>query len=240
MKNSMQLIVCALLFTCLVGSAQDEKLNGVYLAMEESFGNIISHEIKFGDTYSTHTEYQVDPPFFIKAQGGFYKQSKDSILVLLEFNSDFAKDSVTTRRFGYKLDGNTLIINGNEDRVYQKQVAIEQDLDGTWLFGTRGPDIGQERRGDSRDRKTLKFLIDGRFQWIAYNVADFRFMGTGGGNYTARDGKYSEQIEYFSRDNARVGATLDFIYTVHEGDWHHIGNNSRGDPMYEIWMQRRR
>ena len=83
-------------------------------------------------------------------------------------------------------------------------------------------------------------MIDGRFQWIAYDVGDFRFMGTGGGNYTAEDGKYTENVEYFSRDNSRAGTSLKFMYKVHEDDWHHIGNNSRGEPMYEIWMRRNR
>lgn len=83
-------------------------------------------------------------------------------------------------------------------------------------------------------------MIDGRFQWIAFDVDSFGFMGTGGGNYSSTEGKYTEQVEYFSRDNKRAGATLKFIYTLNEDDWHHIGNNSRGEPMYEIWMRRNR
>ena len=66
-----------------------------------------------------------------------------------------------------------------------------------------------------------------------------QFKGTGGGNYTSKDGVYTENIEYFSRDNSRVGASLEFNYEVKENDWHHTGNNSKGEPMYEIWARRK-
>ena len=89
-----------------------------------------------------------------------------------------------------------------------------------------------------KPRKTLKFLLDGRFQWIAYNTDSFEFHGTGGGAYTSENGIYTENIGYFSRDNTRVGATLEFNYELKGNDWHHTGKNSKGEPMYEIWAKR--
>ena len=85
------------------------------------------------------------------------------------------------------------------------------------------------------DRRTIKILGGDRFQWVAFNSATGDFMGTGGGIYSAENGKYTEQIEFFSRDNSRVGAGLDFNYEVKEGEWHHSGKSSKGDPIYEIW-----
>jgi hypothetical protein len=64
------------------------------------------------------------------------------------------------------------------------------------------------------------------------------FSGTGGGRNTAKDGNYTETITYFSRDNSRVGAMLDFKYEMLGNDWHHTGLNSRGEPMFEIWARR--
>lgn len=215
-------------------------LKGVYMATEEKEGKIITHELKFSDTYSMHTIYEMEPPRFIKTLGGFYSTQGDSLFVELEFNSNFDIDSVAYKRLGIQLEKNQLIINGNTNRRYTRLSSLQQDLDGAWLFGTRGPDEGQERRGDSRDRKTLKFMQDGRFQWIAYTVGSFRFSGTGGGKYTADNGKYVEHIEFFSRDNSRAGAELEFTYDLQGDDWHHKGKNSRGEPMYEIWMKRRR
>ncbi|MEM8527706.1 MAG: hypothetical protein AAGG68_23895, partial [Bacteroidota bacterium] len=62
-----------------------------------------------------------------------------------------------------------------------------------------------------------------------------QFLGTGGGTYTAKDGKYVEHITFFSRDDSRVGASLAFDYEVIDGNWHHRGLSSKGKPIYEIW-----
>ena len=80
--------------------------------------------------------------------------------------------------------------------------------------------------------------MDGIFQWIPYHTATFDFSGTGGGSYSSNDGIYTENIEYFSRDNNRVGASLNFDYQIKENDWHHTGKNSKGEPLYEIWAKR--
>jgi hypothetical protein len=85
----------------------------------------------------------------------------------------------------------------------------------------------------------LKFLKDGTFQWIAYDTESFRFSGTGGGSYSYNDGVYTEHIEFFSKDNSRVGASLNFNYKLNGDDWQHTGNNSKGEPMHEIWAKRK-
>ena len=56
------------------------------------------------------------------------------------------------------------IILGPKELEFTKVEAAEQDLDGHWLFATRGPDTGQERRDDSKARKTLKVLGQGSFR----------------------------------------------------------------------------
>jgi len=85
---------------------------------------------------------------------------------------------------------------------------------------------------------TIKILSGSRFQWAAFNYATKEFMGTGGGTYDAtQDGEYTEEIEFFSRDDGRVGASLSFEYSRTGDDWYHKGLNSRGEPMHEIWTQ---
>ncbi len=64
------------------------------------------------------------------------------------------------------------------------------------------------------------------------------FRGTGGGRYAAIQGTYTEVIQFFSRDDSRVGAELAFQFERKGDEWHHTGNNSRGEPMYEIWAIR--
>ena len=63
-------------------------------------------------------------------------------------------------------------------------------------------------------------------------------MGTGGGDYTTINGKYTENIEFFSRDNTRVGASLEFNYSLDNGNWIHTGLSSKGNSIHEIWSIR--
>jgi hypothetical protein len=77
--------------------------------------------------------------------------------------------------------------------------------------------------------------VDGYFQWIAINPAQKGFYGTGGGKYSFKEGQYTENIVFFSRDNSRVGAELNFKGELRDKAWHHSGLSSKGDPIYEIW-----
>ena len=101
----------------------------------------------------------------------------------LEFNSNFENDGKKEMVFPFKITANDLQLSVESDLNFRKLESKSQDLDGQLLFATRGPDTGQERRGDENPRKTLKFLIDGRFQWIAYQTETMRFSGTGGGMF---------------------------------------------------------
>lgn len=87
------------------------------------------------------------------------------------------------------------------------------------------------------DRKTLKLLSGTRFQWMAINPATKEFFGTGGGTYTFTNGKYTEHIEFFSRDSTRVGASLTFDGNVKDEVWNHSGKSSKGDPLNELWTK---
>jgi len=211
---------------------------GVYKASEPLENGTRNYLLMVSDGYMVHTVYDSNPAHFNSTMGGFFTVEADSLKARLEFNSEFEKtgEKQYHAAIGYS-DGN-LILNGNQDRPYVRQTELEQALDGLWLFATRGPDTGQERRGDTQPRKTLKFLQDGYFQWIAYNTETMDFRGSGGGRYAALDGTYTEVIQFFSRDDSRVGAELNFQYERQENDWHHKGQNSRGEPMYEIWTLR--
>ncbi len=72
----------------------------------------------------------------------------------------------------------------------------------------------------------MKLLSGTRFQWIAYNIETKMFMGTGGGTYTTIDGKYTENIEFFSRDNSKAGLSLEFNYLIEDDEWNHSGFSS--------------
>ncbi|MBT8305663.1 MAG: hypothetical protein KJN85_01870 [Maribacter sp.] len=239
MKNSL-ISRCSLsVFLLVLGYSCYAQINpNVYTSKQEKDGKSVKHELKIDGDYLTHTVYEIKPAKFIKTLGGFYKIEDGAINVQLEFNSNFENDSITQLHYKFEMGKDVLKLHLDDKLEFKAAKGLVQELDGKWLFGTRGPDKGQERRGDSRPRKTLKFLQNGRFQWIAYNTETMKFFGTGGGSFTSKDGVYQENIEFFSRDNSRVGAELKFEYGLKGNDWHHQGNNSKGEPMYEIWMRR--
>jgi hypothetical protein len=223
-----------MVFALPISMANAQIAAGVYLSDQEN----ARHELKIGKGYLTYSVYKLDPADFIKTVGGFYTEDEEMLNVQLEFNSDFEKDGIRVLEMPFSMDGDNIVLQMEDAITFVKKETLNQALDGQWLFATRGPDTGQERRGEENPRKTLKFLMDGRFQWIAYQTETMAFSGTGGGSFTSVDGVYTENIEFFSRDNNRVGASLEFNYEIKGDDWHHTGNNSRGEPMYEIWSRR--
>lgn len=232
-------ILLALLFIGLgIWSLSAQISPGVYYASEDIEGIKRIHQLKVSDHYFIYSVYEEDPARFIKTLGGPIELTDEMISSELEFNSNYSEDNITRWDSNYSYEDEGLALDELQGLVFEKDDGTGEDLSGAWLFATRGPDEGQERRGEAQERKTLKFLMDGTFQWIAYHTGTMAFSGTGGGSYTADDGEYIEKIKFFSRDSSRVGAELKFSYEVDGDDWHHKGKNSRGQPMYEIWSKR--
>jgi hypothetical protein len=110
-------------------------------------------------------------------------------------------------------------------------------LSGAWLITGRMQN-NELQKITPGARRTMKIMSGTRFQWIAYNVDTKEFFGTGGGTYLTENGKYTENIEFFSRDSSRVGMSLHFDFAIENGDWRHKGKSSKGDPIDEVWTQR--
>ncbi|MEQ8218907.1 MAG: hypothetical protein RH981_11770 [Arenibacter sp.] len=212
--------------------------SNVYHFEEKSKDGTLHHELKLDADYYVHTIYKESPAEFIKTMGGYYTTSGNNLMVDLEFNSNHKEDKITSLNIPYKLKKGNLILEGAKPMTFTPTTRGTQDLDGKWLMSGRVTDQGEEKRDTSRPRKTMKYLLNGHFQWIAYNTETFEFFGSGGGTYDATNGKYTENIGYFSRDNSRVGAALSFNYELNGKDWHHTGKSSKGDPLNEIWTKR--
>ena len=201
-------------------------INGqVYTFQTKENGKTVTHRILIDDSYLVETQFLSNPPQFILTRGGFYSKEGKEISINFEFNSNFEKDSLKNLKI-------------NLPKNWGKVSKTPKDLNGKWLMAGRVTDQGERRRYTSRPRKTMKFLLNGYFQWTAFNTETFQFFGSGGGFYTTENGKYTEHIQYFSRDNNRVGAVLPFNYSLKGSDWHHQGYSSKGDPIYEIWSMR--
>ena len=188
-------------------------------------GQLIEHRILMDDEYIVETQFRSNPNQFVKTIGGFYQKNGEDIIVKLEFNSNFSKDSLKT----------ISISNRSKWKKISKKPKL---LQGKWLMAGRVIGNTERRRDITKSRKTMKILIDGYFQWIAFNTSNFRFGGSGGGLYSVENGIYIETIDYFSRDNKKVGISLSFSYLIKGQDWHHKGFSSKGDPLHEIWSLR--
>jgi hypothetical protein len=217
----MKTLITLILLVSFATSAQP--LTG---AWEHKMSNVIQMRIYAGNFFA-ECEYDLNGKLFVGTYGGSYALAGDEIAETIEFDTRkperIAKDNKS-----YQLD---MMFTRVDD-------GSPGALSGAWLITGRVNDKGETRRSTPGARRTMKILSGTRFQWIAYNVETKEFFGTGGGNYTTKDGKYTENIEFFSRDNTRVGASLGFDFSLVEGEWHHKGLSSKGEPINEIWTKR--
>ena len=205
---------------CSISFSQVYNFNSI------SNGKNITHKIILDENYFVETQYLTKTAEFILTRGGYYNKTETNIIkVNLEFNSNFLKDSLKLFQIEKK-------------DSWIKSFGKPIDLNGKWLMAGRITNEGEKRRDISKPRKTMKFLKNGNFQWIAFNTETFQFFGSGGGTYSAKNGIYTENIQFFSRNNNSVGKILPFNYSLKGVDWHHSGKSSKGAPIYEIWTKR--
>lgn len=179
---------------------------------------------------------------FIEAGGGNYHINGDQYSEELDFFSSSPEKVGTTLTYSIALEGSKMMISSNKGKekkveTWEKISDKKDDLAHNWVITGRANEEGEISRMTPGDRRTVKILGGGRFQWIAFNSKTGQFSGTGGGSYTAENNKYTEHITFFSRDDSRVGADLEFNYQIKEGEWHHSGKSSTGNPIYEIWSK---
>jgi len=200
-------------------------LTGSFLA---KVGNK-NHLWLFVDGYSSYIEYENDK--YIRTWGGPFKRSSDSIAIQIEYDDTKQQEIGMEKKIHININKNEIVYG---DVVYKRQKVAKQPLDGLWRITGR---VNENKMSEIPlgDRKTIKILVDGFFQWIAINPKEKGFYGTGGGKYSFKNQTYQENILFFSRDNTRVGAQLEFKGELKDLKWHHSGKSSKGDPIYEIW-----
>ncbi|MEZ4945252.1 MAG: membrane or secreted protein [Cyclobacteriaceae bacterium] len=172
---------------------------------------------------------------FLSTEGGEWKLTPDGMEWMWEYNTHDEATVMTRKIYTISVKGNKLTMDKTEWKRIDN--GGPGKLAGAWLITGRYNDGEMSERTPGL-RRTMKILSGTRFQWIAYNVETKEFFGTGGGSYTTKDGKYTENIEFFSRDNSRVGASLQFDFKIENGKWRHSGKSSKGDPLDEVWTKR--
>ncbi|MBX2843651.1 MAG: membrane or secreted protein [Flammeovirgaceae bacterium] len=194
----------------------------------------------FSNGHFAITAYRQDSKEFVGTMGGTYLVEGETVKETIEFSTWNAEEVGNTYSFSMKMKGKTMTLNSNDSKAVftwkriDKGVNQGATLAGAWRIRERerNGEMSAMKRGP---RKTIKILSATRFQWTAFNNETKQFMGTGGGTYSAKDGIYTETIEFFSRDSSRVGMSLSFDFERKGNDWHHKGKSSKGKPIYEIW-----
>lgn len=235
MKKIIVLLICTLIsFTIkaqsLIGAWEN------YTTSEN--GDQLKTVVIFTEGYKVVTTYNTTISIFLHSSGGSWKLDGNIMTEITEFDTDNSEIVGTEVNIKISITDDALEIPDSKLKFNRIDNGTPGKLQGAWLMSGRIKDEKTETRDTSRPRKTMKILSGSRFQWIAYNTETKQFMGTGGGTYTTVDGVYTENIEFFSKDDSRVGMSLEFNFELLDGEWIHTGFSSKGDPIHEIWSLR--
>ncbi len=233
------LLACLLVLTVCYGFTQNFKQNQLAItgAWQVEDGGT-RHVLIFADGYMTHAAFSVDDKTFASSRGGSYQAQANEVKLKWEYDTQNSEKVGQDDSFNFTLGDNELVII-----VQGREIPFTRVDDGTgalagnWKISGRMQDGKINPIHTTGPRKTIKILSGKRFQWIAINPETKEFFGTGGGSYTFSNGKYTENIEFFSRDNSRVGKSLSFDDKLVNGEWHHSGASSTGDKIYEVWSK---
>lgn len=236
----MKKIVLVLICVLMTISANSQSFIGVWEGYHDSEKGIkIKTVVIFAEGYQVMTRYEVKTGKFITSNGGSWKLVGDTMTEKIEFDTSNPERVGTEVSFKVFITDTEMGIVGRKMKLKRIDNGSPGKLQGAWLKSGRTRDGKTQMRDTTIPRKTMKILSETRFQWIAYNTETKQFMGTGGGTYTTINGKYTENIEFFSRDDSKAGLSLAFDYSLDNGTWNHKGFSSKGDAIHEIWSVRK-
>lgn len=195
------------------------------------------HQLFFQDGFYLHTVHNGNQ--FMSSQGGSYEVKDNTLVGKLLFNTADSTSVGTSMDVPFSVSGSQLSLDLQDGRInFERIDEGKAPLAGVWrITGRMGEDGKIAAIHQTGTRQTYKMLTGTKFQWVAIDPGKKQFSGTGGGSYTFKDGKYTENIEFFSRDNTRVGASLSFDGKLEDGNWHHSGLSSKGAKIYEVWSR---
>ncbi|WP_316816949.1 hypothetical protein [Pedobacter nyackensis] len=194
------------------------------------------HHLFFQNGFYFHTVQQGN--VFVGTNGGLYEIKDNTIITKVLFNSLDSTKVGSKIDYPFSVTTTELVVTAPDGQAtFQRVDDGNAPLAGVWHITGRMQDGKLSPIHQTGTRQTYKLLTGTKFQWVAIDPGKKQFSGTGGGSYTFKDGKYVENIEFFSRDNTRVGASLSFDGKLEDRNWHHSGLSSKGDKIYEIWSK---
>ncbi|NRS93995.1 membrane or secreted protein [Frigoriflavimonas asaccharolytica] len=236
----MKKLILALFATFAIFAANAQSPIGAWESFETlESGQKIRMVVIFTEDYQVLTTFDAETGAFIDTNGGSWSLDGDVMTEVAAFNSD--SSTAVGKKSSFKIILTDAILE--IPKFALKFTRIDDgkpgELQGAWLMSGRIVDGKEQKRDITGPQKTMKILSGKRFQWIAYHTETKEFLGTGGGTYTTENGRYTENIEFFSKDNTKVGLKLGFDYLLENAVWKHSGFSSKGAPINEIWVLRK-
>lgn len=225
------LLIAGLMSFAFRPRPDNSAINGSWKLQQGSVEQVLI----FNNGYFMHTTFDKSKKLLIQTRGGSYDYAGNELEVNIEFSPNNKDEIGQTKKYSFAINKDRLSsdINGRKEGWTMLDNG-KGPMVGTWRSSGRMQD-GKVVLSPPRARKTFKILSGTRFQWAAINAETKEFFGTGGGSYTFENGKYTETLDFFTKDSTKVGNSITFDGKV-EGDlWHHSGLSSQGARMYEIW-----
>jgi hypothetical protein len=181
--------------------------------------------------------YDLTGKKMISSYGGVWRLEGNALVKKIEWHSKDSAQVGKEIKEPIEINGGKLI--NNNQAWTRLDDGRPGALMGAWVItGNYRNDSVSKRASPFYPRRTMKVLSGKYFHWIAYNVVTKAFMNAGGGTYTTANGKYTENIEFFTKTPESVGKSLVFDYSFVNGDWRHKGEKSTGGAMDECWTRR--
>lgn len=242
MKTLARIFLLIVFLSCanLLQSYQPALPKAIPFTGAWGFGTLTDKTVMIvSDNVFAVARYDAPGKKFIGSWGGTWQLDGETLTRKIEWDS---RDST---RVGSEL---TDKINVTDDLLFIGESGIKWNrldsggpgaLAGAWIItGNYRNDKVSKRAAPFYPRRTMKVLSGKYFHWIAYNVEKKQFLAAGGGTYSTKNGKYTENIEFFTKTAESIGKSLMFDYSFDNGDWRHKGQKSTGGPLDECWSRR--
>lgn len=238
MKKLVILITTAAVISLMAFDSVTIDAKDLIGAWEQGSPNNRTVMINTDKVFSVAT-YDIPGKKFISSYGGTWRIDNNKLVKKIEWNSADSAQVGKELTEDIQVSGGKLTVKGNSESWTRLDDGKPGALMGAWVItGNYRNDSVSKRANPFFPRRTMKVLSGKHFHWVAYNVSTKSFMNAGGGTYTTVNGKYTENIEFFTKTSESVGKTLSFDYSFVNGDWRHKGEKSTGGPMDECWTKR--
>ena len=183
--------------------------------------------------------YDLPGKKFISSYGGTWRIAGNELVRKIEWNSANPEEVGKELKLAMQLTGDKLVLKPQNETFTRIDDGKPGELAGAWIItGRYKNDTLAKSPVIFKSRRTMKILSGTRFQWIAYDIDSKKFFNSGGGTYTTTNGKYTENIEFFTKTAESVGKSLNFNYAFDKGNWRHSGLSTAGKKIDECWTRR--